>query len=135
MLISYILYFIALVLGCFGLKLYLLEFGSIIQGDSQKLSKSICLLLGLYGIMWAKMGGKILLRSGHFDIWFLKFQQIEFCVPYSSVSKWGWILNLHRKCIFIYHYDFIFALISRPFIGLSRYFIWWMEMYQIKRLV
>ena len=69
------------------------------------------LLHGLRG----SVGGK---TYGHFDIWFLKFQQIEFCLTYSSVSKWGRILNLHRKCIFIYHYDFIFALISRYFIGL-----------------
>ena len=26
----------------------------------------------------------------------------------------------------------VFTLISRHFIGLSRYFTWWMEMYQIK---
>ena len=30
---------------------------------------------------------------------------------------------------------FSFALISRHFIGSSSYFTWWMEMYQIKRLV
>ena len=55
-------------------------------------------------------------------------------LPYSSVSKWGWILNLHRKWIFIYHHDFIFARISRHFIGLFRHFTWCMEMYQMKRL-
>ena len=30
-----------------------------------------------------------------------KCQQIQFCLTYSSVSKLGSILNLHRKCIFI----------------------------------
>ena len=48
------------------------------------------LRLSLYGIMWAKRDGIFSLRSGHFDIWFLKLQQIEFCLLYSCVSKWGW---------------------------------------------
>ena len=43
-----------------------------LQGVSEWLIKSICLVLGLNGITWAKVGGKISLRSGHFDIWLWK---------------------------------------------------------------
>ena len=84
-----------------------------VQGVPEYLFLGITFKLRLGVSVGAKTYGKILLMLGHFEFMFLKFQQIEFCLPYSSVSYWGCILNLHRKCIFIYHNDFIFALISR----------------------
>ena len=104
-------------------------------GCFKMIDTSICLVVGLHGIMWTNIGGKIWLRSEHFNSWFLKFQQTEFCLPNSSVSEWGWILNLNRKYIFINHHDLFFALISRHFIGLVQYFTGRRELYQRKQPV
>ena len=64
-------------------------------------------MFGLYGIMWHKMGGKISLRSGHFDIWFLEFQQIDFCLPYSTgwVEKW-----IYKGNVFLFAIPIFFWL-------------------------
>ena len=43
--------------------------------------------------------------------------------------------NLLRKIVYKYHFNVLFALISRHFIGLSRYFRLWRVMHQIKEPV
>ena len=58
------------------------------------------------------------------DILIIGFQNVRilfFCFPYAGGSKISKIFNLQRKSSYIYCSDFIFALISRHFISLSRY--------------
>ena len=103
-------------LGCLNKEIWICQQNSIFR----LICSLRCFMLHIH--IWAKMGGDISLRSGHFGIWFFKCQLIGFCLHNSSVSDWGWILHLRRKCIFFNHYDFIFALIFRHFIGLVRYY-------------
>ena len=68
----------------------------LIQGDQRELRKSKTLLLRLRGSVGTKTYGKISLRTGHFDIWLLKYQKktvfvkIEVCgeiVRFSHIGE------------------------------------------------
>ena len=59
----------------------------IIQGDQRELRKSITLLLRLRGSVGTKTYGKISLRTGHFDIWLLKYQKKTFFVKIEVCDK------------------------------------------------
>ena len=59
----------------------------MIQGDQRELRKSMTLLLRLRGSVGTKTYGKISLRSGHFDIWLLKYPKKLFSSKLRYVKK------------------------------------------------
>ena len=58
-----------------------------VQGDQRELRKSMTLLLRLRGSVGTKTYGKISLRSGHFDIWLLKYPKKLFSSKLRYVKK------------------------------------------------
>ena len=59
----------------------------LLQGDQRELRKSMTLLFRLRGSVGTKTYGKISLRSGHFDIWLLKYPKKLFS------SKLRYVIN------------------------------------------
>ena len=78
------------------------------------IAKSRTLVLGLGAVVGYKSYGKIQLIHIHFDFSFWKYQNIEFCLPNSSVSKFGkyWI---YIEIVFLFTVMILFVL---SFLGL-----------------